>query len=148
MLLKGGWRVGLGLSLGRCLGWSALSAVAGFQLLELVGCEDRGKLLAGLLVNGPHLLLHDYGGDGFVVGQRGDLAVAVGQDGFELRGLIGRQVEFFAELCGFTLGVVRMVMLRRGGGGGILLLGKGETARESQGEGGGEQKAVHGWCSL
>lgn len=121
--------------------------MAGLQLLELVGCEDRGELLAGLLVNGAHLLLHDYGGDGFVVGQRGDLTVAVGQDGFELRGLVGRQVEFFAELRGFTLGVVSMVMLRRGGGG-VLLLGKGKAARESQGEGGGEQKAIHGWCSL
>ena len=41
-----------------------------------------------------------------------------------------------------------MMVLRRGSGGGVLLLGQGDTAGESQCEGGGKQKAVHEWCSL
>ncbi|MEA2262757.1 MAG: hypothetical protein QOJ51_5582, partial [Acidobacteriaceae bacterium] len=52
--LETGLRVGLGLGLGVRLGlaWSALSVVAGLDLLELIGREDGGKLLPRLLVNG------------------------------------------------------------------------------------------------
>ena len=60
------------------------------------------------------------------------LLLAVSENRFELRGLIGRQVELFAELGGFTLGVVGMVVLGRWGWGGVLLLRKGKTARENQ----------------
>ena len=97
-----------------------------------------------------HLLFHDYRGDRGVIGQCGDFLVAVGEDGFELCRLIGRQVELFAELRRFTLGIMSMMGLCRWGGGGrgwVLLLCKDEATGESQSEGGGEQKAVHGWCS-
>jgi hypothetical protein len=53
---------------------AAIVAVANMvELLHLIGREDRGELLSGLLVNGSHLLLHNYRGDGVVVFQFGDL---------------------------------------------------------------------------
>jgi hypothetical protein len=99
-----------------------LSVVAGLDLLELIGREDCGELLASLLMNCFHLLFHDEGGDCFVISQGGNLAVSVGQDGFNLSGLIGRKIELFAELRGLALRVVGVVVLRRRGGGGVLLL--------------------------
>ena len=54
------------------------------QLLELVRCEDRGELLPRLLVDRFDLLFSDDRGDRGVVGQSGDLLVAIGEDGFEL----------------------------------------------------------------
>src|SRR5438270_3212929 len=59
------------------------------ELLDLVGREDAGELLLGLLANGSHLLPHGCGGKCRVIFQDRDFAIAIGKDGFELRGLIG-----------------------------------------------------------
>ena len=99
-----------------------MSVMHAVELLELVGCEDGGELLVGLLVDRFHLLLYGFGGDRGVLSQGGDFVVAVGENGLEFRCLIGREIEFFAELRGFTLGVVGMVVFRRGSRGGVLLL--------------------------
>ena len=72
-------RVGLRLGLG--LGWRAVAVMVGLQLLELIRREDRGELLVGLLVDRFHLLLHGCVGDRVVIGQRGNLIVAIGEDG-------------------------------------------------------------------
>jgi hypothetical protein len=118
--------------------------VHGAELLHLIGGEYACELRRGVLVNAAELLATLVGREAGVGSESGDLLLAISEDGLELRGLIGRQVEFFAELRGFTLRVVGMVVLCRWGGGGVLLLRKGKTARESQGQGGGKQKAVHG----
>jgi hypothetical protein len=114
------------------------------HLLELVGCKDRSELLPGVFVDGSQLLFHDHWGDCGVVAQSSEFLVAVGQNGFELRGLIGGEVELLAEPCGLTLGVVSVVVGFYGRGRrGVLLLGDEKTTGESQDEGGGEYKAVH-----
>lgn len=87
--MRVGLRLALGLGLGLGLGWSALSVAVGLDLLELLGREDCGELLAGLLVDRLHLLFHDHRGDCGVIGECGDLAVAIGKNGFELGCLIG-----------------------------------------------------------
>jgi hypothetical protein len=74
------------------LGWSAVAVVEGLHLLKLVGRKDGCKLLSRLLMYCVHLLLRDHRGDCGIAFQRGDLLVAVGQDGFELRGLVGGEV--------------------------------------------------------
>ena len=107
------------------------------QLLELVRCEDRSELLPRLLVDRFHLLSPDDRGDRGVVGQSGDLLVAIGEDGFELCGLVGRQVEFFGESCGLTLGIVG-VLVPWGGSGRPCLLCKDKSAGEGQSQGGRE----------
>ena len=86
-------RVGLGLSLrlglGLGLGWSTLAVAVGLDLLQLLRSENCGELLAGLLVDCLHLLFHDHRGDCGVIGECGDLAVAIGKNGFELGCLVG-----------------------------------------------------------
>lgn len=67
LLEAGGLRVGLGLRLRLCLSGRACSVMVGLQLLHLVGREDGGELLPGLLVDGFHLLLHGFVGDCGVV---------------------------------------------------------------------------------
>lgn len=131
------------------LGGSAVVVMERLHLLELVGREDRRKPLFGVFADGSHLLFPDHGSHRGIVSQRGDLLVAIGENGFELRGLIGREVELLAESCDFTLGVVSMVVGRDGGGGRFgRLLCQGETGRECQGQGGGEENSLHGCCSF
>jgi hypothetical protein len=124
------------------------SVVHGAELLHLIGGEYAGELRPGVLVDAAELLATLVGRETGVGSEGGDFLLAVRENRFELRGLIGRQVELFAELRGFTLRVVGMVVFGCWGGGGVLLLRKGKTARENQSEGGGKQKAVHEWCSL
>jgi hypothetical protein len=107
--------------------------VHGAELLHLIGGEYACELRSGVLVDAAELLATLVGREAGVGSESGDLLLAISEDRFELRGLIGRQVEFFAELRGFTLRIVGMVVLGRWGGGGVLLLRKGKTARESQG---------------
>jgi hypothetical protein len=109
------------------------SVVYGAELLHLIGGEYAGELRRGAFVNAAELLASLVGRKARVSSESGDFFLAISEDGFELRSLVGRQVEFFAELRGFTLRVVGMVVLCRWGGGGVLLLRKGKTARESQG---------------
>src|ERR1700722_11753966 len=107
------------------------------QLLELVGRQNRSKLLPGLLMNSMHLLLRDHRGDGGVAFQCGDLLVAIGEDGFELRRLIGGQIELLAEAGRLTLGIASMMVSLYGWGwsrdGGVRLLREEESTGESQG---------------
>jgi hypothetical protein len=58
-----GLRIGLGLG----LGGSAVIVMARLQLLNLVGCQNGGELLSGLLAYSVHLFLRDHRGDGGVV---------------------------------------------------------------------------------
>jgi hypothetical protein len=111
----------------------APSVVHRAQLLHLIGGEDAGELRRGVLVDAAELLTTLVGRETGVSSESGDLLLAISEDRFELRGLIGRQVELFAELRGFTLRILGVVVLGRWGGGGVLLLRKGKTARESQG---------------
>ena len=111
--LETGLRVGLRLILSR----SAVVVAMGLDLLELVRGQDRGKLLTCLLVDRFHLLLHDNCGDCGVAGERGDLLITVDENGFNLRRLLGREIELFGESRGFALGIVGVVMFRCGGGG-------------------------------
>jgi hypothetical protein len=108
------------------------SVVHGAELLHLVGGEYAGELRPGVLVDAAELLATLVRRKTGVGSEGGDLLLAVSEDGFELRRLIGRQVELLAELRGFTLRIVGMVMLGWGGSG-VLLLRKGKTARENQG---------------
>jgi hypothetical protein len=110
-----------------------VSVMHGVELLELVGCEDGGELLAGLLVDCFQLLLHGFGGDRGVLFQGGDFVVAVGEDRFEFRGLIGERLSFLLSFAASRWGVVGMVVLGPGSGGGVLLLTEGKTAGKGQG---------------
>ena len=87
----------------------------GLDLLDLVRGQDRGKLVPGLLVDRFHLLFHHNRGDCGVVGERGDLLIAVDENGFDLRRLVGREIELFGESRGFALGIVGVVMFCRWG---------------------------------
>lgn len=120
-------------------------AVLRLHLLKLVRSKNGCELLASLLMDCVHLLLHDHWGDGWVAFQCGDILVAIGEDRFEFRGLIGREIESLAEPGSFALRIFYMgVSFGCEWWCHVLLLCKGEASRESQGEGGGEQKAVHG----
>jgi hypothetical protein len=108
------------------------SVVHGVELLHLIRGEYASELRPGVLVDAAELLATLVGRETGVGSEGSNLLLAVSEDGLELRGLIGRQVELFAELRGFTLRAVGMVVLGRWGGGGVLLLRKGKTARENQ----------------
>jgi hypothetical protein len=85
---------------------AAIVAVANMvELLHLIGREDRGELLSGLLVNGSHLLLHNYRGDGVVVFQCGDFVVTVGNDGFELRVCSADKLSFLLSFAASRWGL-------------------------------------------
>jgi len=106
-------------------------------MLELLRSENACELLPRFLADGVHLLFHDHRGDRCVAAQRGDLLVAVGKNRFELRCLIGRQVEPFAEPGGFAMRVGSVVVgLWCWGRGCLRLLRIDETAGEGQGQGG------------
>jgi hypothetical protein len=76
------------------------------HLLKLIGRENGGELLLGLLMNGLSLLIEDHGRDGSVGFERVHLLIAVGEDGFNLRGLIGCEAESPAQLSGFMMRIM------------------------------------------
>lgn len=91
--LRRGSRGGLILTL-------ALVGVAvlhGFQLVELIGREDAAELAARALLDGMHLLFGITGCDRRIGAERGNLLVAIGEDGLELAGLVRREVELLGN---------------------------------------------------
>ena len=125
------------------------AVVHGLHLLELLGGKDAGELLLGGLVDGAELRVAILRRERSVSHQRGHLLVAVGEDGLELGGLVGAEVELLAEEGGCLLGiggVMAVVVGALDGRGGLLrFLGESEAAADGEGENCGEKDALHGW---
>jgi len=131
---------------------SLAAVVHGLHLLKLVGGEDRGELALRFLVDGVELLLAILRGEVGVCHERGNLLLAVGEDGLELGGLIGAEVQLFAEHQGGTMGVAGVLAAVTadaldggrgllGGGGGLL--GECNAAGESEKQSCGEEDGFH-----
>lgn len=138
-----------------CRGWScciglllapafAEAATHRLQLLHLVGSEDRGELVVGVLEDGAGLLAALILSEAGVVVEGGHLLLLIGEDRLELCGLIGGEIEALAEVLRGLLRIhlVMTVVARlasglfggRVAGGLVGLLGR----LLSEGRGGGE----------
>jgi hypothetical protein len=134
--------------------------VHGLHLLELVWGEDGGELVLRVLLDGTHLFVFGFGVSLGVGHEGGDFFLAAGEDRLDFGGLVGCEVQLFAEECGGFLRVgsvlaasAMMSFDRRGGllsglWGRLRLLGKREASGKGENEGCGKQDAFHVCCSL
>jgi hypothetical protein len=140
-------------------GWSrlllAMTAVMTHlaELLHLFWSEYPGELRLHALVDGAELLAALLRRQRGIGAQSGDLLLAIGEDGLELRGLVGRETEPLANSLrgAMRIGCVvvpvvtllRRCVRRRWG-----RLSQRQSACQGQGKRGGEEKMLHGSCSL
>jgi hypothetical protein len=101
---------GLGRGRGGRLSVSPVWAVMhGLHLLELIGGEDAGELLLGIFLDGVKLLTAVLRGGLGVGHESGDFLVAVGEDGLDFGGLVGREVELLAQELGRLVRIASVV---------------------------------------
>jgi hypothetical protein len=114
----------IGAAIGAAIGCATVAVAHGAHLLELLGSEDGLQLLAGAVLDGAHLVVFVLRSELLVGPEGGHLLVAIGEDGQELGGLLGAEVELLGEACGLALGVGLMVAVveRRLTVGGLLLV--------------------------
>jgi hypothetical protein len=112
------------------------------ELLHLVGCQDAGELGLGVVADGEELLATLVLCEAGVGAEGGYLLLVVGEDGLELRGLVGGEAEALADVhCGLVR--IEVVTMMTGVSGGLLRRGLtgwcrwllAEGRRDGEGEG-------------
>jgi hypothetical protein len=111
------------------------------ELLHLLGSEYPCELCLHALVDGAELLAALILRQRSIGAQSGDLLLAIGEDGLELRGLVGREAETLANALRSAMRIGRVIvplvtLLRRCVRGRGVRLSQRQSTCQSQGEGG------------